>query len=56
MHNDRSPEHRANETLADFLARECLTRLGGTLNAGETPNWLLLGAVILFIGLLIVIL
>ena len=57
MNNDRFLEQHANETLTgarDFIARERLTRLGGTLEPGDMPNWLLVGAVILFIGLLIV--
>jgi hypothetical protein len=57
MYDHRFLEKYANETLADardFMARERLTRLGGTLEAGEMPNWLLVGLVIVFIGLLIV--
>jgi hypothetical protein len=38
----------------EFMARERLTRHGGTLEAGAIPNWLLIGVVILFIGLLII--
>ncbi len=57
MCNDHFLEQYANETLTDareFMARERLTRHGGTLEAGDVPNWLLVGVVILFIGLLII--
>ncbi len=56
MYDDRFLEQYANDTLTDareFMARERLTRHGGTLEAGAIPTWLLVGLVILFIGLLI---
>jgi hypothetical protein len=49
-------EHHANETITDaheFMARERLTRHGGTLEAGQLPGWLVIALVIVLIGLLI---
>jgi hypothetical protein len=59
MFNDHFLEQHANETLAearDFLARERLARLGGALGPGERPNWRLLTAVIIGIGILMAVL
>jgi hypothetical protein len=56
MYDRRFLEQYANETLTDahdFMARERLTRHGGTLEAGSMPGWLLVGLAIIFIGLLI---
>ena len=49
-------ERYADETLTDardFMARERLTRHGGTLEAGHMPSWLLLGLAIIFIAMLL---
>jgi hypothetical protein len=35
------------------MARERLTRHGGTLEAGEMPGWLLIGLVLITIGLVL---
>jgi hypothetical protein len=56
MYDDNFLEHYANETLTDardFMARERLTRHGGTLEAGEMPGWLLIGLVLITIGLVL---
>ena len=56
MYDHNYLEHYAHETLADahdFMARERLTRHGGTLEAGRMPNWLLAALVVIFIGMLI---
>jgi len=49
-------ERYADETLTDardFMARERLTRHGGTLEAGHMPSWLLLSLAVIFIAMLI---
>jgi len=56
MYDSNYLERYANETLTDareFMTRERLTRHGGTLEAGHMPNWLLIGLVVIFIGMLI---
>jgi hypothetical protein len=56
MYDHNYLEHYANETLTDareFMARERLTRHGGTLEAGYMPNWLLVGIILIAIGLVI---
>jgi hypothetical protein len=42
------------DDAAGFMARARLTRLGGRLEAGSTPNWLLVSLIIILIGLLII--
>ena len=57
MFDDRFFEQYANETLTDareFMARERLTRHGGTLEAGQLPTWLLIALVVVFVGILVV--
>ncbi len=57
MFEDNFLEHYANETLTDareFMARERLTRHGGTLEAGQVPTWLLVGLLIAFAAILVV--
>ena len=56
MNNYSYWERYAEETLSDaraFMARERLTRHGGTLEAGQLPSWLLVGLVLVAVGLLI---
>jgi hypothetical protein len=56
MYDHNYLERYANETLTDareFMARERLTRHGGTLEAGHMPGWLLVALVLVFIGMLI---
>jgi hypothetical protein len=56
MDNYNYWEQYAEQTLGDareFMARERLTRHGGTLEAGSMPRWLLVGLVLVAIGLLI---
>ena len=56
MYDSNYFERHANETLADardFMARERLTRHGGTLEVGHMPGWLLAALVIIFIGMLL---
>ena len=55
MYDHNYLERYANETLTearDFMARERLTRQGGTLEAGRMPGWLLAALVVIFIGML----
>jgi hypothetical protein len=57
MYDDHFLEHYADETLSDardFMARERLTRHGGTLEAGTIPTWLLVGLIVVFVGLLLI--
>ena len=56
MHDYNFLEQQAAENITDareFMARERLTRHGGTLEAGALPGWLLAGLVIVLIGVLI---
>ena len=56
MYDENYLDHYASETLSDareFMARERLTRHGGTLEAGEIPGWLLVGLVVIAIGLVL---
>jgi hypothetical protein len=56
MDNFNYWERYADETLTDareFMARERLTRHGGTLEAGQVPTWLLVGLVLVAVGLII---
>jgi hypothetical protein len=49
-------ERYADETLTDareYMARERLTRHGGTLEAGQMPTWVLIGLIVVAVGLLI---
>jgi len=56
MYDDHFLEQYARDALTDahdFMARERLTRHGGTLEAGHLPSWLLVGLVVVFVGLVI---
>jgi hypothetical protein len=56
MNNYNYWERYADEALTDareFMARERLTRHGGSLEAGELPGWLQVGLVLVGIGLLV---
>jgi hypothetical protein len=56
MNNYNYWEHYADETLTDareFMARERLTRHGGTLEAGQMPSWILIGLVVVVVGLVL---
>ena len=57
MYDHNFLEHYAHETITDareYMARERLTRHGGTLDAGQVPTWLVVGLVVVLIGMLVI--